>query len=878
MAAPYEDLTDEQLSAEIARLTSKLTPTPTVAADATASPQMSDEELQSRMQLLEAQLGGDSVIDQPQSTPTEELGFFAGIKESATGTQRATEASRTLPGYEAMPELNEMSMGSFKASFGTIFGDQAEMANVMAKQFPNVSVRQDEKGNPILRSAIDGKEYVIAPGFDPKTDIIRGAAQTAMFLPAALASTEIVATAAVGAGIQGIYELIQKELGGEFGTAEVVTAGVVPAGLQAASAGFKATIMPVLQRQFSKLFSKTPAAPTLASAPVSEAEVLDLTTSAAFGNNAAKQALAEVVAPDAQTLAAAQRLGIADNLQPDHMTTSQVFREVSQLGKSQPASTARAAELVNLEAVGARALQLIDDLGGTQDLSTLSTSTRKTMNGLLEAVNKKVDDAWTTLRSAVGVTTQLPAKNTLAAINQRAIDLGGFEFLTPLERDLLKGLTPKREMAFVGGSSFPFGPATNPTYTLVDDLRRTVGRAVRGSGPYKDEAAGLANQLYKSLVLDIDAFVKGLGNDVATNSLVTTRVAGSLQKSLQDDLTSLFGKNVDESMTGLLENSVDQLAKGNADTFANLMNNLKNAPKPLRQSVAVSGLTRAFGRKAETGALNFNTYVNFYENLLKNRTSYRTLMANLPKGAPKQLSDLYRVSKGINLSLTRRITTGRALAGAVDPADTVMGRVLAVAKRAAIGLPVTIPLEMLFRMAGLPNIGITAALTAALVPRAAKTPIGKAVDDLISSPVFLKMVDAAGTAQQQEAVRALRANSAFKRFVSELTPLLPTSLNPETFALSLFKAAPQAAAQGAVIAPEEVVAPVAPTPAPTPASITPTAPPQVRVQTTPTRGFQMAQAQAPAAAPQGAQGPQARQMLQQLFPDDALLQAATLQA
>lgn len=65
---------------------------------------------------------------------------------------------------------------------------------------------------------------------------------------------------------------------------------------------------------------------------------------------------------------------------------------------------------------------------------------------------------------------------------------------------------------------------------------------------------------------------------------------------------------------------------------------------------------------------------------------------------------------------------------------------------------------------------------------------------------------------------------------------------------------------------------------PTPAPITPTAPPQVRVQTTPTRGFQMAQAQTLAAAPQGAQGPQALQMLQQLFPDDALLQAATLQA
>jgi len=556
------------------------------------------------------------------------------------------------------------------------------------------------------------------------------------------------------------------------------------------------------------------------------------------------------------------------------MTTSQVFREVSQLAKSQPASTARATELVNLEAVGTRALQLIDDLGGTNDLSTLSTGTRSTMKGLLEEVDKKVDDAWTALRAEIDE-APMPASTTLAGIKERAKKLGknGEDFLSTLEKNILKALTPEREMASITGSLFPYGPAVNPTYTLVDQFRRDAGRALRGSGPYKDEDAGLASQLYKSLVSDIDAFVNANGSAAAKNNLTITRVTGKLQKSLQDDLTSLFGKNVDESMTGLLESSVEQLAKGNADIFANLMANFKTMPKSLRESVAVSGLTRAFGRKAETGALNFNTYVNFYENLLKNRTSYRTLMANLPKGAPKQLSDLYRVSKGINLSLTRRITTGRALAGAVDPADTVMGRVLAVAKRAAIGLPVTIPLEMLFRMAGLPNIGITAALTAALVPRAAKTPIGKAVDDLISSPVFLKMVDAAGTAQQQEAVRALRANSAFKRFVSELTPLLPTSLNPETFALSLFKAAPQAAAQGAVIAPEEVVAPVAPTPAPTPAPITPTAPSQVRVQTTPARGFQLTQA--PAAAPQG---PQARQMLQQLFPDDALLQAATLQA
>jgi hypothetical protein len=71
---------------------------------------------------------------------------------------------------------------------------------------------------------------------------------------------------------------------------------------------------------------------------------------------------------------------------------------------------------------------------------------------------------------------------------------------------------------------------------------------------------------------------------------------------------------------------------------------------------------------------------------------------------------------------------------------------------------------------------------------------------------------------------------------------------------------------GAGMTPEEEAPPAPPAPI---------APPQARVQplATPTRGFQLAQAQAP--APQGAQGPQARQMLQQLFPNDAILQAAT---
>jgi hypothetical protein len=778
-------------------------------------------------------VAAENAAAQPATLPTapegEEMGFFEGIGEAFTGERRATDLTRTLPSYQQMPEFDKFfSMPVFKTAFGTIMGSPAEMAQVIKTQFPEVRVRFDENGNPILRSSIDDQEYVIAPGME-LSDIPRGGAAAAMF--ALTRGRGLLGTMAQGAGTQAAYEGVQTGLGGDFGVAETVTAGIVPAAFYTLGSSFRA-LRPYFQGVFPRFFEagKTPAS-KIANPNLTGEETAELARRAANGNSAAMRLLAEDAAPDAATIAAAERLGIAENLQPDHVTTSQTFRELAQLAKSQTGSATRAAEIEGLQKVGERAFQLVDDLGGTADLSTLNASLRGRMQSTLAELDTAVENAWNNLRSLVKPTTPVSPSNVISQIETRAVELGGEEFLSPLEKRILSSL--RRD-----------ANAAPPTYTLLDSLRREAGRASRMLGEFGNEDTGLAKQLYKALTADVREIAEAISPEAA-DAFTIARTAARTQSALQDDLVSLFGRNIDRSMVDALTSAVKGLAKGDADTFIRLINTV---PREMRREVVTSGLTSAFGKATQNGQLNFNTYMKWYDGLLRNRTAYRVLMTNLPQGAQKQLSDLYRVSRGITMATREYVRTGKALQDGMRDADTALQRLYGVAQRAAIGVPI----EAAASMMGFPGMGVASGLTSALMARGSKPAAIKAVDDMLISPQFRQMVIDAGTANEVAAARELAQSSAFRRFASAIK--LPLT-DAENYVLSIF----QSGAQANV--PEE--APVE----------EPTAPPQARVlpPAPPTRGVPglTAPAAAPPAAPavaQGPTGPTSAQMFEQLFP------------
>ena len=487
------------------------------------------------------------------------------------------------------------------------------------------------------------------------------------------------------------------------------------------------------------------------------AEELTATTRRAaeggLGAGRATEILATQAAPDPKVIEAARRLKIEGYLQPDHLTSNQAYRELAQAVKSIPGSQARAAELTGLEAVGKQADDLITQIGGMTDLSRMNQAVRTQLGQTVKNLETQADDAYKTLRTDIPAQTRGAADNVLAFIEQRVKDLGGdLENLSAMEKEILRKLTPtniKDDAGKVIGKR-------QPTYALIDDVRMDIGDATKAKGTFKDANTGAAKNLYK--LIDDDQF--NLAETVGRGEQY--RLAKSLvqmRKGFEDDMVSLFGKQLDQSLVTKLSTATTSLSKGDGEKLVNILSAI---PKDMRQMVAASALNTAFGKATQTGTLNFNTYANWYKGLLENKQAYAALMNNLPQPARKSLSDLYRVADNVRKASRERITTGRiqAVQQELQGADSLLGSVYMVAKRAAIGLPI----EAATTAVGLPGAGIASGLTAAL-SKGVKPQVIKAADELIASPEFQRLaIDGANKTPSQATVRAVARSAAFQRF------------------------------------------------------------------------------------------------------------------
>lgn len=722
--------------------------------------------------------------DGMQLKGTEPLGILGGIREAVTGTERETQATQTLPDWASMPELNTFSMASFKSALGTMMTNPQETVQVIQSNFPGVQVTQDEKGNFLLQSSIDGKLYAIKPGFQV-SDIPRAAGAVAAFTPAGRAVT--LPGMAVGAGAtQAAIEATQAATGGRFDTGEVATtaalAPVLPAAVRGVQA-VRAARAPVTPAAAAPVAAVPPSAPVRAAAaapevqpaampvtppaaPVAPAAAMtpqELATTArtaaegGLGATRATSVLAGQAAPDPKVLEAARRLGIDEYLQPDHLTANQAYRELAQAVKSIPGSQTRAAEIQGLNQVGQRADRLITEIGGTTDLSKLNQAVRGQLDSTVTALENQADDAFKALRNQIPAQTRGNADNVLNYVEKRAADLDGAENLSALEKMVRSKLAPKQikdEAGNVIGTRAP-------TYALIDDVRRDVGAAARQKGPFADADTGLAKQLYRLINDDQLALAETVGqggNYQLANSLVR------LRKGFEDDMVSLFGRQLDQSLVGKLESATMSLSKGDADKLAKILTAI---PKEMRQTVTASALNTAFGKATQNGALNFNTYAKWYEGLLANKQAYAALMANLPQPARKQLSDLYRVASNVSKATRERITTGRiqAVQQELQGADNLLSNIYGLAKRAAVGLPI----EAATTSVGLPGAGIASGLTAALTK--GKPNALKAADELISSPEFQRLAVetvSTGNNPSKATVKAVLMSQSFRKFADEV--------------------------------------------------------------------------------------------------------------
>lgn len=481
-----------------------------------------------------------------------------------------------------------------------------------------------------------------------------------------------------------------------------------------------------------------------------------------MGKSAARDTLAAQAAPDQAVVEAANRLGVTDLLDPDHMTTNQSYRELAQAIKSNPGSLAGQAQTENLQALGQRAQALIEKAGGTTDLSDLSAEVKNQHQAIIDGLGDTAESLYGEVNKGIPAGTAAPAPNTLAFINQRLEDLGGnARNLTDGEQRLLARLTPKEQPMTVGGQMIDprdlgLEPELQqPTYALLDNERQHIGMALDGQlSPFSKAPVPLLKKLYGELAQDQEQVADDMGVG-GTYRTATATVA--MRKSYEDDMTKLFGRQLGDSIVGKLGTAVQSMSKGDETKFINLM---KQIPENLRQKAATSGLQYAFGNATKNGSLNFKSFADWMDGVKKNSGAFNALMASLPADSRRQFLDLATVSRGIANSLRENISTGRIMAARQDLAtapDGLMSKVLDKGRQAAIGAAVTGGAHV----GGPVGAGLGHAIVSALTH--GKPDVMKAADELLVSPEFTHLAKSGGAPTEQQ-IKAAANSGAMRRF------------------------------------------------------------------------------------------------------------------
>jgi hypothetical protein len=659
-------------------------------------------ELKARVAAIRAG-GGASALEAPPPAPAQPTGFFAGLAESVTGRARATPETQGLPEWTSMPELNQMSVASFKTALGTLMSNPKETVQILQANFPGVQVRQDAKGNYLMRSSVDQKEYAIPPGFT-MGDIPRAVGSLAAFTPAGRAAT--IPGAVVGAGAtQAVIEATQAATGGQISPTEIgLAAATGPAGqiLQRVAPPVAAAVRRGAQRVTGRAPAPA-AAPAAPGAPMGTAmapEAPPAAPMAAAMPEAPPAAAAEIpvmpAAPAAAPAVAAEaaEVGVSDVLN--------LARKASGFG---PGSTSAKAQLVDLAQVNPEARAAAERLGMDLPFDVFSDNpqvrsavglTRALVAGEAEAawegtvrnaiqradeVSQQFDAAFIEGRPATGMTSQrivdnlqktretlksdakaiydridevvpksapVELNNLKTYLDKLRTDLGPAGRMTPQESNLAKMLE-------------------NGELTYLGFMREkaAVGQAIEGGkSPYENMTKGSLKSLYGALAKDQLDNVATLAGEEARRELRAANLLTTKQKALEKRIIGAFGQEIDGSVAQRMQTAISTAAKGDAAVFNRLM---KVVPAELQKETLATALAsvtagKAAGRAAGAAETVFSPaeFTKVYRGLRANPPVYSQMVKIMGPEWDRASRDLYEISRRIADAQARIPTTGKA--------------------------------------------------------------------------------------------------------------------------------------------------------------------------------------------------------------------------
>ena len=722
----------------------------------------------------------------------EQPGIFESIAQAFTGEGRLTPRAQQTPELAFSDLLAEEGVAANAkiAALSLITPDVNEMARILQSNFPFIDIEQDQRGNIFAINTKTGAEAILnRPGFS-YSDFIGLIGQGLLFTPAGRGLGATTRAGRVGqvagrsALTQTAVEEAQAMAGGQFNPEDIALETALGAGGQAAgeaigaAARFRANR---LSREAARATQRAelaeaqrlgqPLAPELQQAQ--QTRVLERIAAAAEeaapGTGQVElpklRELAQEADIDPEALAAAQRLGVAQELLPSQLARNQEYIEIEQGLASIIGSQLNARQKIGIDLVAQKADDLITEFGGTIDKAALSDQLRNTLMKNISRLEEQSNEIFTRVNRIIPGRTQVEMPKTLYAYEQEAADLGGLRFLEPFEQDFYK-------MA-----------SENPTYARLDKERQKLGAALqRKEGPYKDLETGMLKKAYALLIGDQQAAADLHG---AGRLFKVGRDLVQQRKILEKNSLTVLGRDKAGAIMPKLGEGLKRAARGDLKAFKNTMQILD----PEEQQIAVlSALNDVFtGASRKEKQLSAPAFVDWYKALQRNQTAFKEVMRYVPKDAQKRLEDLFTVANRMRLAGAERVGTGR-LRTLLDDFQAPGGFVDKLYGAGKDAAPTALVAEVAGQITtGVPGAGGLIGGVVKAMAKPTKDKLSVAATNLLADPEFQKMTKELARAKVesdaalQAAAEAVTRSQAYQDWLDEL----PTDLYKQALRLGV---------------------------------------------------------------------------------------------
>ena len=641
---------------------------------------------------------GARILPPEAGTAPEETGFFEGIIETVTGSERSTPEIEALPEWTTMPELNELSVAGARTGIGTMFTSPEESVKIIQANYPGVQVRQDSKGNYILRSQ-DGREYGIRPGFR-WSDVPRAIGGILAFTPAGRATT--VSGAAGGSALtQAGIEATQAGAGGTFDTGDIALAGAGGAGGQ-----IIAETIPLVAAGVRRLRGG-PAAALPETIPVGAAPeappAMGMPSPAAMAPEAPiAPTQAASMAPPAAAPMGAPAAGVAEEIVTEAAAPSR-FIPTEELDKliataTNKGSAGKAAQqkIIELAEINPEAKAVAESLGfdlpidvyadnpqiraalgleraqfGTPAQGEWDVTLRKAIDNA-DDISQQFDALFIGGRPATGAVSQkikTGLEQSKAALKQQASALykqvdEGISKNTPVNLDNLFS-TLQQVISEVGEGGlnqqekklldlFQTGEAGGGdiTYGRLIREKNLIRRAKEGKeSPYGSlDEASLA-RLESALAKDQLDNVERVAGEQTRRNLRAANLLYAKQGALGKRMVSAFGRDLEGDLNSLLLGAIKEAEKGGSRKFTKLLNTVPAEYRKEALATAISSVTRSKGSQG----FGFAEFREFYPGLRANPEVFSKIAKEMGPEWVKAMNSLLAVSK--------RMTEARSVPG-----------------------------------------------------------------------------------------------------------------------------------------------------------------------------------------------------------------------